>query len=80
MTQFVIAFTGVIALLFIQSKLISLREWAGFIGLAGQPFWIYTAYQNKQWGILILSIVYGGVWIKSILTYWSFRGKQIRRI
>lgn len=29
----------------------------GFIaGLLGQPFWIYTAYDNAQWGIFAVSI------------------------
>lgn len=39
--------------------------------LLSQPFWVYTSYKNKQWGILLLSIyyiiiyIYGlGGWLK----------------
>lgn len=80
MIQFLIAFTGITALLLLDAQSIRFKEWAGFVGLIGQPFWMYTAYQNDQWGIFVLSIIYALVWIRSIRKYWSFDGKQIRRI
>jgi len=40
------------------------RMWAAIIGLAGEPFWLLTAYLNEQWGIVALAFVYGLNWLR----------------
>lgn len=43
----------------------------GYIfGLCSQPFWIYTLYTHRQWGLFGLSIFFTIQWIKGIRNYW----------
>ena len=39
-----------------------LQRWGYIIGVLSQPFWIYSSYINRQWGILFLSIFYTYSW------------------
>lgn len=49
------------------------RRWGYILGLCSQPAWIYTAWQHKQWGILILSLWYAYAWSQGIYNYWVIR-------
>lgn len=50
----------------------------GFVvGLIGQPFWIYTSWDNAQWGIFIVSIWFTISHIRGIRNHWP--GKRGRR-
>jgi hypothetical protein len=54
--------------------LISRKEkwsrWGYIIGFFGQPFWIISSIQSKQWGILLLSIWYEYAWLQGIWNFW----------
>lgn len=41
------------------------RRWGFVISLIGQPFWIWTAIQHRQWGVL-----FGAFWF----AYCGIRG------
>ena len=38
------------------------NRWGFVIGLATQPFWFYTSFRHRQWGIFIASIFYAVGW------------------
>jgi hypothetical protein len=38
------------------------NRWGFVIGLATQPFWFYTSFRHRQWGIFIASICYAFGW------------------
>lgn len=40
------------------------------VSLTAQPFWLYAAYEAKQWGIFAACFVYIGVWSLGVYTYW----------
>ena len=37
-------------------------RWGFVLGLATQPFWFYTSFRHRQWGIFIASIFYALGW------------------
>ena len=41
-------------------------KWGYVLGIASQPFWIYTTIVNAQWGLLTLSIFYAYSWSMGI--------------
>ena len=65
-----IALTGVTAIFLAQSKHEKARRYACFFGLAGQPFWIYSALTAEQWGVLALTMLYTLAWWKGVWSYW----------
>ena len=70
MEQVAIALTGCVAIWLTNDDRTDLRKWASVFGLAGQPFWIYSAYSAEQWGILALTIVYTISWAKGFRNNW----------
>lgn len=61
--QFGIMTLGLIALVIVTSATTRRARRIGcVVGLCGQPFWILSAWQAQQWGMLALSIVYTAVW------------------
>ena len=46
------------------------KRWGYILGLCTQPFWFWTAIENRQWGVLILSIWYTYSWLQGIYNYW----------
>ena len=71
MEQIAIALTGVIAIwLSQQEKRNDWKKYACLFGMAGQPFWFYTAYVNEQWGILVLCLFYTYAWWTGIKNNW----------
>lgn len=67
--QIMIAVCGCSAIWLVSRKE-SWSRWGYIIGLIGQPFWIYTAWQNDQTGILILTIFYAYSWSQGIYFHW----------
>lgn len=53
-SQTIIAIVGIIALWCLTHKMLI----GSVIGLVGQPFWLWSTYKKKQWGMLFLSAVY----------------------
>jgi len=70
MEQIIIAFTGVVAIWLSQDKRDNFRKYACLFGMAGQPFWFYSAYIAQQWGIFILCIFYTWAWFKGFKNNW----------
>jgi len=56
--QIGITIFGVSAIILVARK----NKWGFVLGLASEPFWIITAYLNKQWGVLLLSAIYVFSW------------------
>lgn len=69
-SQILIAFTGLAAIWLSQSRNESQRKYSCIFGLAGQPFWFYSAYTTQQWGILILTVFYTLSWVRGIKNSW----------
>jgi hypothetical protein len=70
MEQVAIALFGVAAIFLSQSKDEEWRKWACIVGMCGQPFWVVSAYQAEQFGVLILTGFYTVAWAKGIYTNW----------
>jgi len=45
------------------------KRWGFLLGLLSQPFWLYTSYINRQWGIFALSGWYTIAWARGFLNY-----------
>jgi hypothetical protein len=41
-------------------------RWGFVIGLATQPFWFYTSFRHRQWGIFIASVFYAFGWAMGV--------------
>lgn len=65
-SQIMIALFGVTAVLLTQQKNETIKYFAPFFGLAGQPFWLYATYSTEQWGMFFLSILYSYAWALGI--------------
>lgn len=70
MEQYVITLTSSIAIFLSQSTNCNLSRYACFFGLAGQPFWMFTAMSHDQWGIFMSSIVFTCAWLKGLMNHW----------
>ena len=70
MEQILIAFTGVVAIFLSQQSNEKLKKYACLFGMAGQPFWFYSAYTNEQWGIFVLCVFYAYSWGLGIKNNW----------
>lgn len=46
------------------------NKYAYPIGLAAQPFWIYSTAQNAQWGMLLLALFYAIIWGKGVYKHF----------
>jgi hypothetical protein len=57
-----IAVTGLLALSWLQFGSARARRWAPFVGLAGQPAWLYAAWQTGQVGMGIVVVAYTVLW------------------
>lgn len=68
--QLGIALTGVTAIFLTQSKREWLRRYACLFGIAGQPFWFWSAITAKQWGITALCCLYTFAWAKGVWQHW----------
>lgn len=45
-------------------------RYACWFGMAGEPFWFYTAFKHHQWGIMALACWYTFAWGKGLYTFW----------
>lgn len=68
--QIGIALTGVTAIFLTQSKRESLRRYACLFGMAGQPFWFWSAISAEQWGVTVLCVLYSLAWAKGCWQHW----------
>lgn len=70
MEQLAIALTGCIAIWITQQGNDKFKRYACLFGMAGQPFWFYSAYTGEQWGIFLLCIFYTYSWGLGIYNNW----------
>lgn len=63
--QVAIAILSLLAIAMISSTG-GFHRWGFVVGLASQPLWIHATWRARQWGMLLLSIGYVGVWISGI--------------
>lgn len=70
LAQLAIAFTGVTAIFLSQSGRADRRRLACLFGLAGQPFWFYSAWSAEQWGIVVLVFLYTWAWWQGVKNHW----------
>lgn len=64
--QCVITVTGFTSLYLMASQAPRTRMYGGMVGLAGEPFWLLTAYLHEQWGVVALAIVYAVNWYRVV--------------
>lgn len=58
-----IAASGLTAIALLQFGSPRARRWAPFIGLAGQPAWLWYAIDAHAPGVLVVSAAYTVVWL-----------------
>ncbi|GGD45268.1 hypothetical protein GCM10011514_06630 [Emticicia aquatilis] len=68
-SQILIMIFGSLAIWFVGRKE-HWKRWGYIFGILGQPFWIYTAINNEQWGILAMTFFYTYSWSMGIYNYW----------
>lgn len=68
--QLGIALLGVTAIWLSQSADQQRRKFACLFGLAGQPFWFWSAISAEQWGIFVLCCFYTVAWARGVKTNW----------
>lgn len=73
MVQLMIAMTGVVAIWLTQQKNDRIKKYACLFGLAGQPFWFYSAYTSEQWGIFCLCVFYSYSWGVGVYNNWILK-------
>jgi len=69
--QIAITILGVTAITLVAKK----NKWGFVVGLTSQPFWLYTSYINKQWGVFVLSVIYIFSWAFGIYE-WFFKKEK----
>lgn len=58
------------AMILALSEDAALREWAPFVGLAGQPFWFIATIPRRQWGMVAVCVAYSAVYAHAALSRW----------
>ncbi len=48
----------------------SRRRHACWFGIVVQPLWLISTVDAHQWGMTLLSVVYGAIYAKSAWQYW----------
>ena len=79
MEQLAIAVTGCVAIWLANDQRETWRKWASVFGLAGQPFWFYSAFAAEQWGILALTFVYTASWARGFRNNWMRSNARVER-
>ncbi|PJE65062.1 hypothetical protein COU91_03705 [Candidatus Saccharibacteria bacterium CG10_big_fil_rev_8_21_14_0_10_47_8] len=69
--QIGITLLGVTSIFLVAKKI----RWGFVIGLLSQPFWFFTTFHHKQWGIFFLNFVYTGTWILGVYE-WFYKKKN----
>lgn len=48
------------------------NRWGFVMALLIQPFWYYTTWRNRQWGVLSASLIYTVAWALGIYHNFDF--------
>ena len=73
MTQLFIALFGLTSIWLAMGRNATGRKWAPVIGLAGQPFWAWFAYESNAWGLAVLVMAYTLVYLRGVFVQWGGR-------
>jgi hypothetical protein len=46
------------------------RRYAPLLGIAGQPFWFWAAWESRQWGVFLVTVIYTAAWAHGIYRHW----------
>lgn len=71
MNQLFMAAFGLTSLWCAMGNNANLRKFAPVIGLAGQPFWAWFAWQSQAWGLGLLVLAYTLVYIRGAWVQWG---------
>lgn len=69
--QIAIVLLGGAAIYFLASPDALVRRWGYLSGLLSEPFWIYAAITDKQWGVLMMALWWGGFYFVGLINNWS---------
>ena len=47
------------------------QKWGYVVGLISQPFWLYSSFKMRNWGIFYLSIFYTYSWGVGIVNHFN---------
>jgi len=72
--QIGIAVTGMLSIFLVAYK----SKWGPVFGLLGEPFWLITAINNGQWGVILLVLAYTIGWGLGVYEWW-FKEKKCRK-
>lgn len=76
-SQVFVALLGFGAIWLATSKDEKSRKRASLLGLAGQPFWIYTALSTQTVGTFLITLGYTVIWARAVwYSYLSDRFKK----
>lgn len=70
MTQLLIAAFGLTSIWLAMGNHPTGRKLAPVIGLAGQPFWAWFAYESNAWGLAALVMAYTLVYLRGVFVQW----------
>lgn len=70
MTQLFIALFGLSSIWMAMGKNERARRWAPIVGLCGQPFWAWFAWEAQAWGLGVLVLAYTAVYIRGAMVQW----------
>ncbi len=73
-SQIMIFILGALAIVLVAKK----NKWGFVFGFLSQPFWYITSYNNNQWGIFYMSIIYTISWTYGIYN-WFYKDKIIKK-
>jgi len=68
--QIGIGLFGVLAIFLVSTKG-RWQRWGYISGYCSQPFWIWTTIANRQWGILILSVLCTVSWVNGVRNHFG---------
>lgn len=68
--QWLIAATGVPAIILVNAASERLRRWGPVLGLLGQPAWFYSTFVAEQWGTFFISFFYLAAWLLGFYNGW----------
>lgn len=57
---------GALSIWLLSDPLARRHQPACWVGLSAQPFWLWSTFQNHQWGMLALTVFYSVCFIRGI--------------
>ena len=78
--QITITVSGLLALFLTTRESTRYKFNGALVGLIGQPFWLYTAAQNQQWGVFIMAACFTAVYIDIAIRQLRARARQAKHI